>query len=70
METVYFVCDRVRASVDVEYALWFYDNKQYKKLYDNPQDAQKEINEGFYDDSSVVIVEYNPSKGLTLMWDY
>ncbi len=57
---VYFVCDRGRQIIDIEYAKSFYkailEGQIKRKLHDNYDDAIEEMNNGFYDDSDYVVV--------------
>lgn len=47
----YFVCHRYRATIHDDYVREFYNKKEYSKLYDTLPQAQRELREGFFDDS-------------------
>jgi len=56
----YFVCDRFRNGIDLAFAKEFLKNeKGWNKItmHDNYDDARKELQNGFYDDSDYAVIK-------------
>jgi hypothetical protein len=51
----YFICDRHRAEINLNYCDEFY-KRNHPKLYESVYNAYKAYEKGFYDDSDVKIV--------------
>lgn len=61
----YFVCHRIRNSIDLAYVKEFLKNERgWNKItiYDNYQDAREELDAGFYDDSDYAVVKIENDK--------
>lgn len=58
--TIYFVCDRGRAEITLDYAEEFLENKRgwnKIKIHDTYEAARKELVNGFYDDSDYAVIK-------------
>jgi len=58
--TKYFVCHRFRGSINLSYAKEFLENERgWNKItiHDNYEDAKKELDNGFYDDSDYAVIK-------------
>jgi hypothetical protein len=58
MAAQYFVCDRLRCTLDLKYIEEFYKkNKDTINFHDNGEDAREEMHRGFYDDSDYEVIK-------------
>lgn len=59
-DTIYFVCHRVRAEINLKYAKEFLEDKRgwnKIKFHDSYNSAREELVNGFYDDSDYDVVK-------------
>ena len=55
----YFVVDRYRQYIDIEYVKKFLNTKANIKFHNSAKDAFKELHNGFYDDSDYGVFSIN-----------